>query len=619
MAEDRIERRLAAILAADVVGYSRLMEANEEGTLSALKRHRREFLDPLVARHGGRIFKVMGDGLLVEFGSVLSAARCAVEVQRGMAERNAGVPEDRHIRFRIGLNVGDLIVEGDDFYGDGVNLAARLEGLAWPGGIACSAAVRQQIGSRLELGFRDQGLKAVKNLAEPVHVYFIDLGMEDGAAPAGSAAARPDRPSVAVLPFANMSHDPEQEFFSDGITEDIITDLSKVSGLFVLGRNTVFTYKGRAVNLERVASELGVAYLLEGSVRKAGNRVRITAQLIEGATGGHVWAERYDRDLTDLFAVQDEISAAIVDQLKVRLLPEERRAIERPPTVSIEAYECYLRGRQLAHTRAKSSLEVARRLFVRATEIDPTFARAYAGLADTDALLRFAHNVDIPIEAILASADRALALDPTLGEAHAARASALGDAGRDAEAREAFERALALEPNSFIVNYYFGEFCFATGAREQAAVHLARAAELHPHDYKAGNILQMILRALGREREARAHAEMALERARRAREANPDSADPLRAGATLLAALGRRDEAIDWITRALLIDPDDAIILCNAAFTYAVLGETERAIDLIERALPRAGAGMVKWLREDADLDPLRGHPRFVALLAARD
>ena len=261
MHEDRVERRLTAILAADVVGYSRLMEANEEETLSQLRRHRREFFDPTIARYGGRIFKVMGDGFLVEFGSVLNAARCAVDIQRGMAERNDGVPDDRHFRFRIGINLGDLIVDGEDFYGDGVNMAVRLQSLAGPGGIACSAAVRHEIGNKLDLGFSDQGDRRVKNISHPVHVYFADWGGGAAAAGAGQRAMpglRPAKPSVAVLPFANMSNDPEQEFFSDGITEDIITDLSDVSGLFVLSRHTVFAYKHRAQDNERIAGELGV-------------------------------------------------------------------------------------------------------------------------------------------------------------------------------------------------------------------------------------------------------------------------------------------------------------------------------------------------------------------------
>jgi adenylate cyclase len=373
--EDNIERRLAAILAADVVGYSRLMEANEERTMGALKQHRREFFDPTVAKHCGRIFKVMGDGFLIEFNSVINAVRCAMEIQCGMLVRNVGVPEDRHIKFRIGINVGDLKVEGDDIYGDGVNLAARLEGLAKPGGIACSATARSQVGNKLGLEFIDQGEMAVKNMTQPVQVFFINLAESIATiAPQAEISTHPidfsDKPSVAVLPFSNMSSDTEQEFFSDGITEDIITDLSKVSGLSVLSRNTVFTLKGKALNLENVARQLGVSYLVEGSVRKAGSRVRITAQLIEGATDRHIWADRYDRDLTDIFALQDEITRTIVRQLKVKLLPEEKKVIGQVQTDSADAYTAYLRGADLLRNQTKSSLLRAHQLFARAVELD---------------------------------------------------------------------------------------------------------------------------------------------------------------------------------------------------------------------------------------------------------
>lgn len=342
MCAELVERRLTAILAADVVGYSRLLEANEEETLNALRQHRRELFEPAVTTHDGRIIKVMGDGFLVEFGSVLSAARCAVDIQRGMLERNMGIPADRHFAFRIGLNLGDIVFDADDFHGDGINVAVRLQALAAPGGIACSAAVRHEVGNKLGLDFADQGEKTVKNISRPVHVYFADWGniaSGEGVplAANGHTQAPVNKPSVAILPFANISDDPAQEFFSDGITEDIITDLSNVSGLFVLSRNTVFTWKGRSENLQRIARELGVAYVVEGSVRKAGNHVRINAELIDAASDGHLWAARYDRDLTDIFEVQDDITKAIVEQLKVKLLPEEKQAIEQAPTESVEA------------------------------------------------------------------------------------------------------------------------------------------------------------------------------------------------------------------------------------------------------------------------------------------
>ncbi len=620
MGEEQLERRLAAILAADVVGYSRLMEANEEATLNALRLHRREFFDPTALKHGGRIFKVMGDGFLIEFNSVLNAARCAVEIQRGMLERNAGIPEDRHIRFRIGINLGDIVVDGDDFYGDGVNMAARLEGLAGPGGIACSAVVRNQVGNRLELEFIDQGEKSVKNIAQPVHVYFINLtGVQaPGAAPAGSvakAAAVSDKPSVAILPFANLSSDPDQEFFSDGITDDIITDLSKISGLFVLSRNTVFTYKGKAVNVEQVARQLGVAYVLEGSVRKAGNRVRINAQLVEGSTGGHLWADRYDRDLTDIFAIQDEITHTIVDQLKVKLLPQERQAIAQSPTENVEAYTYYLRGRQFFHMRTKTSILSGRSMFAKALELDPNYALAYAGLADCHSRLYSKHGVAISVDEILATSGKALAIAPDLVEAHAAHAYALMIANRPVEAAAAFDRALALDPDSYEANLLCGEFSVTERDFERAARHYLRAMELKPDDYASPLILQSVLHALGRQEERVRYARLGLKRAEQALGLHPEESKPAQFGAIALAALGERDRALEWLARAQAIDPDDNTARYNAACAYSLLGELDRAIDLLETYLRQVGPDAKLFFKNDPDLDPIRTHPRYGKLL----
>ncbi|MFD1985884.1 TPR end-of-group domain-containing protein [Mesorhizobium newzealandense] len=620
MSEQQVERRLAAILAADVVGYSRLMEANEERTLSALRQHRREFFDPTIAQHGGRIFKVMGDGCLVEFGSVLNAARCAVQIQRGMPGRNAGIPEDRHIKFRIGINVGDIIVDGEDFYGDGVNMAARLEGLAGPGGIACSEAVRNHVGNKLELEFVDQGEKTVKNIAQSVRVYFISLRSPDSSvAPAAVEGSqvreRSDKPSVAVLPFANMSNDPEQEFFSDGITEDIITDLSNVSGLFVLGRNTVFTYKGKAVNLEQTAKELGVAYVVEGSVRRAGGRVRINAQLIEGATSGHVWAARYDRELTDIFAIQDEITKTIVDQLKVKLLPDERKAIEQAPTDNVEAYTHYLRGRQLLHATTRSSLILARRMFARAADLDPRFARAYAGMANCDSRLNSRHGVKVSAADLLATTGKALALEPNLAEAYAARAYALMIDSHAEAAAVAFEKALALDPNCYEANQLYAEFFLTKGDFEQAAQHYLRAMEIQPDDYQAPLFLIGVLRSLGRLEEAAKYARLGVRRAEEALRQHPENSKPAQQGAVALAFLGERDRAEEWLARALAIDPDDNLCRYNAACTYSQLGEINRAIELLEICLQQFGSDMKLWVKNDSDLDPIRNHPLYQKLL----
>ena len=314
MSGERVERRLAAILAADVVGYSRLMGQDEAGTLARLRGHRRELIDPEIAEHKGRIVKTTGDGILIEFPSVVEAVACAVAVQRGMADRNAATPEDQRIVFRVGVNLGDIIfAEDNDIHGDGVNVAARLEGIAEPGGICISGIVHDQVRDKLDLAFEDMGEQSLKNIARPVRMYRVRLTPAETTpkgTPTESAPvlALPDKPSIAVLPFANMSSDPEQEYFADGIAEDIITALSRYPSLFVIARNSCFTYKGRAVDVKQVGRELGVRYVLEGSLRKSGNRVRITAQLIEAGTGNHVWAERYDRDLADIFAVQDEIT-----------------------------------------------------------------------------------------------------------------------------------------------------------------------------------------------------------------------------------------------------------------------------------------------------------------------
>ena len=363
-----------------------------------------------------------------------------------MVDRNVGVPPDRHIKFRIGINLGDVIIQGDDVFGDDVNMASRLVELAPPGGIACSAGIRHQIGTKLDIDFADQGVKTVKNITQPIHVYFITPVKEGKAdiAPAQSGPARhymSDKPSVAVLPFANMSDDPEQDYFSDGITEDIITDLSKVSELSVLSRNAVFQHKGKAVNLEEMARQLGVAYLIDGSVRKAGSRVRITAQLIEGASGGHIWADRYDRNFTDIFALQDEITRTIVEQLKVKLLPRERQAIAQAPTTSVEAYTYYLRGREHFHRGSRSSYQLAKRMFAKAIELDPLYARAYAGLADCDSFLYMDYSEDVAAD-MLKNSETALELEKDLVEAHASRGLALSIARRYAEAEREFAVAL---------------------------------------------------------------------------------------------------------------------------------------------------------------------------------
>ncbi len=616
-----MERRLSAIMAADVVGYSRLMGTNEVGTLTALKTHRAEMIDPAIAEHMGRIVKLTGDGMLVEFPSVVSAVSCATDVQREMRSRNADVPEDRRIEFRIGINLGDVIVDDDDIFGDGVNVASRIEGIAKPGGVAVSSAVRDNIGNKLDLVFEDMGDQDLKNIEFPVRVFNVVVSgaakPRPGAAAETDEDATPDadKPSIAVLPFNNMSGDPEQEYFSDGITEDIITDLSKVSGLFVVGRNTSFTFKGKSVDIPDVAAKLGVKFILEGSVRKAGQRVRVTGQLIDGATGGHVWADRFDRDLTDIFAIQDEITQTIVDQLKIKLLPKEKKAIGQAPTANVEAYTYYLKGRQFFHNSTRVLLGLSRQMFSKATELDPNYARAYAGIAICDARLGNWYRADIPTEKILAIADKAISLDPSLAEAHAARGIALGNDGQHKAAVDAFSRALAVDPGNFDANLLFARYCVTQGELERSVPLFERAAELQPDDWQSPLLVGPVLHTLGRPEEGNRYSRLGIKRAEEAMRLHPENSRPFQLGAPNLARLGETERAKEWLERALFLDPDDPIAAYNAACTYAQLRDIEGAFAALDKWMPNRGMEMELWLDTDADFDPLREDPRFVALL----
>ncbi|POH25746.1 adenylate cyclase [Sinorhizobium americanum] len=615
-----MHRRLTAILAADVVTYSRLMGQDEAGTHAAWKSHRRELIDAKIAEHEGRIVKLTGDGFLAEFPSVVNAVTCAATVQRGMVERNAGVPQRSRIELRMGINLGDVIVEGDDIFGDGVNVAVRLESIATPGGIAVSAAVRDNVGNRLDLRFEDMGEQALKNIDRPVRAYGITLDFPTALRTTGSDSSQQDpweieKPSIAVLPFNNISGDPEQEYFSDGITEDIITDLSKISGLFVVARNTAYTYKGKPVKVQQVSQDLRVNFILEGSIRKAGSRVRVTAQLVEGKGGGHVWADRYDRDLTDIFALQDEITHTIVDHLKVKLLPEEKKVIGRVPTGNFEAYAYYLRGRHFLHWHCKSHYVLAKRMFAMAVELDPLYARAYAGIADCDSFLFLHYNADVSIDGILATSAKALDLESGLAEAHASRGLALSLRERHSEAMAEFEQAIALDPNLFEAYYFYARACFTQGKLDEAARLFLRAAELKPDDYQALLVLVNILRSLGRDQEMRMAAQEGVARAERELRLRPENARPAYLGALGLAALGDHDRAKEWAGRALTIDPDDRLAKYNVACFYSLEGEHDRAIDLLVELLPRATHETKRWVKYDSDLDPIREHARFPKVL----
>jgi adenylate cyclase len=473
-------RRLAAILAADVAGYSRLMAEDEAGTLAALKAHRRDLFDPETARHGGRIVKLMGDGVLVEFPSVVDAVECALAIQRALAG------EDGKIKLRIGINLGDVIIDGDDIYGDGVNVAARLEAVAEPGGIAISGMVHEGLGNRVEVDFSDAGEHQVKNMARPIRVFrWAGSTILRPSAAGGPALALPDKPSIAVLPFTNMSGDPEQEFLAEGISEDIITALSQVRWLFVIARNSTFSYKGTSPDVRQVSRDLGVRYVLEGSVRKGGNRIRITAQLIEATTGRHVWADRYDRDLGDVFALQDEITETLMAAIEPELGKVEReRAIRKPPE-TLDAWTTFQRGLWHHYKFTKEENAQAQALFRKAIELDPNFSRALSALAHArywDTLFGYSASPEEALNEALELARKAISLDDKEPFAHFALGRVQTLKGDLETAIAELEESIELNPSFAHAYYGLGFALILAGRPEDAVPTIDKAIRLNPHD-----------------------------------------------------------------------------------------------------------------------------------------
>ena len=588
MTEERIKRKLVAILSADVKGYSRLMGDDEVSTVRTIESHRKTMTE-LILDHRGRVVDSPGDNLLAEFASVVDAVQCAVEIQQVLKSKNDEFAEDRKMKFRIGINLGDVIEEGDRIYGDGVNIAARIEGLAEGGGICISGSAFEQIENKLALGYKYIGEHSVKNITKPIRVYQVPMASGDdielsvgekgrmkswqwvalaGVAlvvlvvgalaiwtyylrPSGSsvtsqqtnAAKLPDRPSIAVLPFDNMSGDPEQEYFSDGITEDLITDLSKVSGLFVIARNSVFTYKGKAVKVEQVGKELGVRYVLEGSVRKANNRVRITAQLIDARTSGHIWAERYDKELKDIFDLQDEVTQEIVSALAVKLTEEEQKRIVRKGTDNLVAYDFTLQGLEYANRYTKEANTQAKKLFQNAIDLDPQFAYAYSRLGHAhmmewsfgwsrdpatierafeltqqaialDESESLAHVVLSNVylwrkqyDQSIVEIEKAIQIDPNNADGQASLADVLNWAGRPEEAIHLLKRAMQLNP-IYPVWYLFelGHAYYLTEQLEEAIATFKKLIDRNPNFLPAYSYLAASYVELGREEEVQVEA-----------------------------------------------------------------------------------------------------------------
>ena len=482
-----MERRLAAILVADVVGYSRLMGADEEGTLVRLKAHRDEVSDPAITKHKGRIVKLMGDGMLAEFASVVDAVRCVVDIQEAMSKRNTDLPQERCIQLRIGINLGDIIVEGEDIYGDDVNVAARMEGLAEPGGICMSRTVVNHVKGKVDLDFEDMGEQQVKNISEPIRVYRVvsdTLAVQTVRSPS-TVLPLPDKPSIAVLPFDNMSGDPEQEYFSDGITEDIITALSKFRWFFVIARNSSFTYKGKSVDVKQVARELGVRYVLEGSVRKAGSRVRISAQLIDAQTGNHVWAERYDRELAGIFELQDEMTATIVGAIEPELGSAERERAKRKPPENLDAWDQYQRGLWHFWRYTREDANDAERFFQNAIDLDRGFGPAYAGVAcllNFHVLYGWTNMPDQTLDRALRAGQLAVSSDDKDPFAHFALGRVQTLQGDFETAIAELEKAIDLNPNLALAYYGLGFALTWSGRAREALPQFHKAIRQSPHD-----------------------------------------------------------------------------------------------------------------------------------------
>jgi adenylate cyclase len=557
-------RRLAAILAADVAGYSRLIGADEGGTLQTLKAIRAELIDPMIAAHNGRLVKTTGDGLLVEFGSVVDALCCATEVQAGMTQRNATAPDDRRIEFRIGINVGDIVVEDGDIFGDGVNIAARLEGLAEPGGICVSARVQEDATGKLDLAFEDLGEQALKNIARPVRAYRVAAGPVS-VAQKRPTLALPEKPSLAVLPFANMSGDPEQEYFADGMVEEIITALSRIRWLFVIARNSSFTYKGQAVDVKRVGRELGVRYVLEGSVRKAGGRVRITGQLIDAETGAHLWAERFDGSLEDVFDLQDKvaISAAGVIEPTLRQAEIDRARRKRPD--NLDAYDLYLRALPFAYTSMPEDAEKALGYVEQAIKLEPDFAVAHAIIAwcQEQRYLRGGLHEDVKTIA-LRHARLAIAMGGDDATALAIAGLVIGFL----EPREydiavsAFDRSFALSNSSAlalgfsaVTRAWRGE---STIAIEQAEQALRLSPLFDPLSKERHMAIAIAHFVAGRFEQSAAAASRAIQ-------ANLRFSPPYWMRAAALASLGRIDEAQAVAQELLRVQPEFTISSITSA------------------------------------------------------
>jgi adenylate cyclase len=619
MPKTPLTHHLVALWFGDIAGYSDRAAEDERSALQLI-----EILQSLsrdtVRRYEGRVVKFMGDAVLAEFPSTDLAVRSAAVLSEEYAKESAKT--GRAHNLRIGVHVADVAVGPDgDLYGDGVNAAARVQEAAEPGQVVLSEDVWRQLRGRTEFEFDSLGDRSLKGVG-PIGLYLVAL-KEPAIAPqlsrAGSASAQAAEEeagirSIAVLPFADLSAQHDQEYFSDGVAEEILNALTKVAGLRVPARTSCFAFRGKSVDAREIGKRLGVKTLLDGSIRKAGNRVRISVQLIDARNGYQLWSERFDREIEDIFAIQDEIARSVLDALGLSLTEREERRFLKPSTANVQAYEFYLRGRKLFQSWTRQNMEFARQMFLRAVAIDPDFASAWAGLANTYVdLYRWGRNLRDLEEAQRISA-HALKLDPNLAEAHVAIGQALAIQRRFKDAAAEFERAIGLDPTLFDAYYLYARSSFEAGDLEKAVQLFEKAHRSRPEDYQATALRALALHELGRADEAREADQEAVHLINKYLEVNPNEARAYSLGASPLARLGEREHSKQWSEQAIALAPNDPVVLYNAACNLAQLGEHDSALNRLERSIA-AGVAVSDWIKHDPDFESLRDHPRFQAIV----
>ena len=607
------KRKLAAIMFTDMVGYTALMQDDEDKARELVERQRAH-MKPFIEKHSGEIIQFVGDGTFCRFDSAKEAVNAAVEIQKVLELE----PE---INLRIGIHVGDVVVKGDEVYGDGVNVASRIEPLAEPGGVCISERVYDDIRNQSELEARLLGERVLKNVERPINIYSLIL--EDKKASPTMSQKNIIRgkenniggSSIAVLPFVNISSDPENEYFGDGLAEEIINALTKIQDLRVASRTSSFAFKGVKEDIRVIGEKLNVETLLEGSVRKQGNQLRMTVQLIKVEDGYHIWSETYDRELQNIFAIQDEITDNIIESLKVFLSENEKKLIKNKPSIDIKAYDFYLRARKFMHSWTKKNLKYALKMLNRAIEIDPNYAIAYASISECHCWI-YAYYESIEENLIKAeeASQRSIELGPDLAETHVSRGYAASLNKKYNEAESELRTAIGINPKLYEAYYLYARTCWVQGKLKEASQYFREASVLLPEDYQALNFLGSVLRGLGDIEKAIEAESESLERVVQHLELNPDDVRALYLGATVQIKLGNKKLGLEWCNKALELEPEDTAVLYNVVCSYSLLGKIEEAIELLGRAVD-GGFGQIEWIDNDSDLDPLRDHPNFRALL----